>query len=510
MQLRGPQATFAGIAAPTPGSGSSSGRLAGLRVALVFPTFLDVELASHQDNARFLGAIPPLTLGYVASTLVRDGADVLLLDCPTLGMRMSEAIERVRAFDPHYVGFTLATVDWLSSLAWIQAFHADLSAKIIVGGIHMECYPVETLHHRCIHLGLAGHADVALTDLLVTDQEGGDLRMVPGAVFRDQEDQVVVVPEAPRPKHDEDMPLPARELWPTEKHFSIVSTRHHFTAAMSNFGCPFRCEFCILRGDAVRQRSAQSIVDEMEVCYREFGIREVDFFDPVFTIKRARVYAICDELDRRGLSRDMIWSIRARTDALDPALLDRMWQSGCRRICYGIESGSNQVLRRVDKRMVSTDHISQVIRATKARGYEVLAFVMIGNPLEDRHTVAMTRRLLNSLPIDLVQVASLFPLPKTPIYNEIVASTGVDYWREHVLHGTPVQPVVRLDTDLSDDEIGQLVTETYMHFYFRPRFARFALGRMREPAQLKRGLQAAAGISRSFASAALVGARALG
>ncbi len=491
--------------ARTPPTASTTDRLAGLRVALVFPTFLDVELASHQDNARFLGAIPPLTLGYVASALTRDGADVLLLDCPTLGIRLPEAIERVRAFAPHYVGFTLATVDWLSSLAWMQGFHAALDAKILVGGIHMECYPKETLTHECIHLGLVGHADVALTDLLVADQEGGDLRQVPGAVFRDNEGGVVVVPEAPRPKTDEGMPFPARELWPVEKHFSIVSTRHHFTAAMSNFGCPFRCEFCILRGDAVRQRSAESIVDEMEVCYHEFGIREVDFFDPVFTIKPARVHAICDELDRRGLSKDMIWSIRARTDALDVALLDRIWASGCRRVCYGIESGSNQVLRRVDKRMVSTDHISEVIRATKARGYEVLAFVMIGNPLEDRHTVAMTRRLLTSLPIDLVQVASLFPLPKTPIYNEIMARTGVDYWREHILHGTPMQPIVRLDTELGDEEIGQLVTEMYMHFYFRPRFAKFALGRLREPAQLRRGLEAAAGISRSFVAGALGG-----
>ena len=480
------------------------GPLAGLRVALVFPTFLDVELASHQDNARFLGAIPPLTLGYVASALQRDGADVMLLDCPTLGMKLPDAIAAVRAFDPTYVGFTLATVDWLSSLAWMQGFKDAMpGAHVLVGGIHMECYPKETLSHSCIELGLVGHADIALTRLLLAHSGEGNLADVPGAVFRDDEGEVVVVPADERPRQDQDMPIPARDLWPVERHFSIVSTQSHFTAAMSNFGCPFRCEFCILRGDAIRQRTAKSVVDEMEVCYHEFGIREIDFFDPVFTIKPDRVFAICDELDRRGLSRDLIWSIRARTDALDQALLDRMWASGCRRICYGIESGSNAILKRVDKRMKSTEHIGEVVRATKARGYEVLAFVMIGNPLEDERTVGMTRRLLTSLPIDLVQVASLFPLPKTPIYNEIMQRTGRDVWREHVLHGTPVKPVVRLDTDLDDDTIDRMVTETYMHFYFRPRFAKFALRRMSSPAQLQRGLRAAAGISRSFVGSAL-------
>ncbi len=478
-------------------------RLAGLKVALVFPTFLDVELASHQDNARFLGSIPPLTLGYVGATLREAGADVLLLDCPTLGMRLDRAVEAVRAFGPDYIGFSLATVDWSSSLAWMEGMKKAMpDAHILVGGIHMEIYPVETLSHECIELGLVGHADLALVELLETHQAGGDLGAVPGAVFRRNDGEVVCVPERPRPRDDDDMPFPARELWPTDKHFSIVSTESHFTAAMSNFGCPFRCEFCILRGDAIRQRSALSVVDEMEYCYHELGIREMDFFDPVFTIKRDRVYAICDEIDRRGLNK-MVWSIRARTDALDPALLDRMWRSGCRRICYGIESGSNAILQRVDKRMNSTDHIGEIIRATKARGYEVLAFVMIGNPLEDRRTVGMTRRLLTTEPIDLVQIAGLFPLPKTPIYEEIVAQTGVDIWREHVLHGTPVHPVIRLDTELDDAEIDHLVTETYMHFYFRPRFAKFALSRLKQPAQVRRGLAAAVGISRSFFEGAM-------
>jgi radical SAM superfamily enzyme YgiQ (UPF0313 family) len=480
-----------------------NGRLAGVRIALVFPTFLDVELASHQDNARFLGAIPPLSLGYVAAVFKRAGADVLILDCPTLGMRLPKAIEVVRTFDPTYVGFTLATVDWLSSLAWMEGFHKEFpSAHILVGGIHMELYPAETLTHDCVTLGFAGHADMGVVDLVERHQQGLPLDDLPGAVFRREDGTVQVNPEPPRPRTDENMPYPARELWPVEKHFSIVSTESHFTAAMSNFGCPYRCEFCILRGDALRQRSAASIVDEMELCYHEFGIREIDFFDPVFTMRRPRVFEVCDEIDRRGL-KGLIWSIRARTDALDPQVLDRMWESGCRRICFGIESGSNEILRRVDKRMISTDHIGEVIRASKKRGYEVLAFVMIGNPLETRRTVGMTRRLLTGLPIDLVQVASLFPLPKTPIYNELMARTGRDPWREHVLYGTKMSPVERLDTDLGDEEIQQLVTEMYLAFYFRPSFVKFALRRIKEPAQLRRGMEAAMGISKSFVTGAL-------
>ncbi len=478
---------------------TGEGRLSGLRVALVFPVFIDVELASYQDNAKYLGAIPPISLGYVAAVLEGAGAEVLLLDCPTLGMRLDRAIEVVRAFQPDYVGFTLATVDWLSSLTWMQGFKDALGVPIVVGGIHMECYPRETMTHDCIDIGLVGHADQGLVELLALHQEGGDLNTVPGACFRDVDGEVVLVPEAKRPRTDELMPFPARHLWPTEKHFSIVSTEKYFTAAMSNFGCPYRCEFCILRGDALRQRSAMSVVDEMEFCHRELGINEMDFFDPVFTMRRDRVFQICDEVKRRGLDR-MVWSIRARTDAVDEEMLDALWDAGCRRIFYGIESGSNEILKRVDKRQTSTEHIKHAIVATKKRGFEVLAFVMIGNPLETEVTVGMTRRLLKELPIDLVQIASLFPLPKTPIYEELMRMSGRDPWRDHILHGTPMKPTMRLDTTLDDETIRHLVTQTYMSFYFRPSFAKFALGRIKQPAQLKRGLEAAFGITKTFLS----------
>ena len=478
-----------------PPSGDS--RLAGLRVALVFPVFIDVELASYQDNAKYLGSIPPLSLGYVAAVLEAAGAEVLLLDCPTLGMRIERAIEVVRAFRADYVGFTLATVDWLSSLKWMSGFHEQLGVPIVVGGIHMECYPLETMTHDCISVGLVGHADQGLIELLETHHRGGDLSTIPGACFRDADGEVVLVPEGKRPRTDDGMPFPARHLWPTDKHFSIVSTETYFTAAMSNFGCPYRCEFCILRGDALRQRSATSVVDEMEYCYHELGIREMDFFDPVFTMRRDRTFQICEDIKRRGLD-DMVWSIRARTDAIDEEILDALWAAGCRRIFYGIESGANEILKRVDKRQTSTDHIRHNIIATKQRGFEVLAFVMIGNPLETTTTVGMTRRMLKELPIDLVQIASLFPLPKTPIYEQIMEITGNDPWREHILHGTPMKPTLRLDTPLDDEQIRHLVTQTYMSFYFRPSFARFALSRIKQPAQLRRGLEAALGITRTF------------
>ena len=214
-------------------------RLAGLRVALVFPDFLEQQLASYQDNGRFLGKVPPLSLAYVAGALEAAGAEVLLVDCIALGLHVDEAAGRVKAWRPDYVGFTLATVDWAGSLRWIQVFHERVGAPVIVGGIHMECYPAETLTHPCIALGFVGHADAGLVELLAAHHAGEPLDALPGAVFRRDDGSVQVNPPVPRPRGDDEMPRPARHLLPLDRYYSIVSTEHRYTAAMSNFGCPF-------------------------------------------------------------------------------------------------------------------------------------------------------------------------------------------------------------------------------------------------------------------------------
>ena len=95
-------------------------RLDGLRVALIFPHYVSVELASYADNGRFMGTVQPLSLLYVAAVLRDAGARVMVVDCPAEDLNMDQALQRVQAFRPDYMGFTLTTVDWASTLQWMR------------------------------------------------------------------------------------------------------------------------------------------------------------------------------------------------------------------------------------------------------------------------------------------------------------------------------------------------------------------------------------------------------
>ena len=82
-------------------------------------------------------------------------------------------------------------------------------------------------------------------------------------------------------------------------------------------------------------RAHPNVVDELELCVDGFGIRELDFFDSSFTIRKQRVIEICNEIKRRKL--DIVWAARTRVDCISDDVLKAMRSAGCTRIYYGIE-----------------------------------------------------------------------------------------------------------------------------------------------------------------------------
>ena len=125
------------------------------------------------------------------------------------------------------------------------------------------------------------------------------------------------------------------------------------TTVMSSRGCPFACEFCsnVVFGSSYRERSPSSVVDEVEEALA-LGYDRIAFADDVFTMRRERVIAVCDEIERRGLR--FAWECLARVDGIDRATAEAMRRAGCRTVFFGIESGSDPILRLMRKGITAT------------------------------------------------------------------------------------------------------------------------------------------------------------
>ena len=461
-------------------------KLAGLKVALVYPPYGPVKnepgIKTVKEN---YGIFPSLSLLYVAGILENAGAEVLFLDSHAHGWDLEETVQKLKVFGPDFIGYTVTTYLFFQTLDWIKAIKAEVPVPTLVGGVHMSIYPKETLTHPSIDYAVTHEAELALPELLHALTNRKDLRQVQGIAFRDGDD-VIVTP--PGPTVDVDTaPFPARHLIDNTVYHSFISKYRNFTCFLTSRGCPYKCIFCEQGSKAFRARSPSNVVDELEIAAYEHGVRELDFFDSSFTIRKDRVIAICEEINRRKL--EITWAARTRVDCINRDVLDAMHRAGCSRIYYGIESGNREILK-VLKKSTSLDVIKRVVTDTKAAGIDTFGYFMVGNPYDTPATVRQTIRLALDLDLDYAQFSKVTPMPATAMYDMLVEETGRDYWREFVLN--PHNDLVpRPRCKMTDAEIQRWTRLAYLRFYYRPEMVKRRLAAMESMDELKRSMATA-------------------
>jgi radical SAM superfamily enzyme YgiQ (UPF0313 family) len=292
---------------------------------------------------------------------------------------------------------------------------------LILAGVGPKAVETEILESfPWVDLIVRGEAERSAPLLLQALKAGGDLSKVPGISFR--QDGRVVHTERPPRIHDLDsLSRPAYHKVPLQRYtgFGMVTSR----------GCPYPCTFCSVAPIWDLQpvhRSPRSIVEEIRLLQEQAGAELVLFQDEFFVSGRAQVLAFCEELKRSGLK--VMWKAFGRVNLTDPEMMRAMEQNGCVEIRFGIESGSDEILRRVKKGFTAADSIRVVREATKIFR-RVDAFYVWGFPfetLQDFHQSVfqmisfrmMGARILPSM---------LCLLPQTEIYRKDVDPTRLEF-----------------------------------------------------------------------------------
>ncbi len=444
-------------------------QLEGLKVCFIFPNVALERTAALLQNVHALGPIQPMSLLYAAGIVEAAGAEVRLIDGTGNGLTKEDVIEQVKEFGPDVLAYTIATLDFAFSVEWIEDIRKECDLPVLVGGIHLSQFPLETLTHKCIDWGVVTDGEVTAVELLKTWQAGEDLSKVRGIVYRNDEGVPTMTESRATWVDVDETAWPARHLVNLDAYWSVMSRRKRFTAMMTGFGCPLSCTFCVLTEVPFRQRSPKSIADEMEYCYEELGIEEFDFFDPNFTFGKKRTRAICQEIIDRGLHKKVIWSPRARSDKVTKDIVELMAEAGCSQIRYGFDSGDPEILHNAQKWQGGLDSMRDAVGWARDAGMEVLGFFTLGNPGETHETIARSKAFVLSLDLDFIQVAPIFMLPGSPMYNTHVERTGDDFWRQHTLDLKPLDALPFLDTELTTEELKAAALDIYRSFYLRPR-----------------------------------------
>lgn len=438
------------------------------------------------------GYNPPLGLLYVAAYLEAQGRhDVAVIDAQVEELSYAQLAERIRDYHPDVVGLTALTFTILDVIHTIKVVKETASnAVIVIGGPHAHLFPEETLNLTGVDFVVIGEGEEVFSQLMDHIDEPAALRQIPGLVFR-YEGQIVKTGLAGMIQDLDSLPFPARHLVPYQKYSSLLALRTPITTMFTSRGCPFQCAFCDRPhlGKRFRARSPKNVVDEMEHCTR-MGIYEFLIYDDTFTVNRKRVLGICEEIHQRKL--DIGWDIRARVDTVDPELLKILRAAGCERIHYGVEAGTEKILKVLNKG-ITLEQAQNAFRWTKQAGIETLAYFMVGAPTETREDIRQTVEFAKRLDPDYVHMTILTPFPGTRIYfdgleNDVFPE---DFWREFAANPTSDFHPRYWERELSASELVEILNDAYKSFYIRPRYALRRLLRVRSFSELTRKAHAA-------------------
>ena len=459
-----------------------------MRIALIYPPFGNIE---NQPNIKAVadnyGLFPPLSLAYVAGILQHAGHKVKLIDANALRLSKQEVLKEVRDFNPDLLAFTITTYLFYPVLKWAKYLKENTGLKVLIGGVHMGLYPKETLSHKEIDYGIIGEAEETLPELISALETKKSLKDISGICYRKGNKVIVTKPRA-LIKNLDSIPFPLRNQLPNNKYCSFVSQRKNFATMITARGCPFKCIYCEQGNTPYRMRSAANIVDEIEKCYNKYKVKEIDFFDPEFTINKKHVIGICKEIKRRGIN--IAWSCRSRVDTVDNEMLKEMSKAGCYRIYYGIESGVPSILKTL-KKGTNLEIIRKNIALTKKNNIMTFGYFMIGSPGETKETIKRTVKFAKELNLDYAQFSKVSTLPGTELYKMLKPQLGYDYWQKFILNEKSRITLPRYRCSLSEEEIEEEVRKAYMQFYFRPSQLMKKISRTKSFDELRRDFKAA-------------------
>jgi len=263
-----------------------------MRVALIFPPYTHKIFSENLNTVdECFSLAPPIILAYVAAILEKHDHEVILVDARALNLSKEEALQQIKNFRPDILGFRAETYHFHDALEWISYLKSKLAIPVFAGGVNLTFYPKETIFHDGIDFGIIGEAIETLPNFLAVLENGGDFRQIPGIGYKANDGTVIINPPLEKYVDFDSYPFPARHLLPYEKYYSFISQRKYFTIMLTSTGCPFRCTFCAIPS-VFRMRTPKNVVDEMEICYRDFSIREIDFFDAVLFLNKPRVLEI--------------------------------------------------------------------------------------------------------------------------------------------------------------------------------------------------------------------------
>jgi radical SAM superfamily enzyme YgiQ (UPF0313 family) len=428
------------------------------------------------------GAMPPLSLLSIGAVLENEGFNVVVMDAHLKALSEDEVKKEIEAIGPAIVGITMMTATAIVSHRIAQLVkEVDPKTTVVVGGVHPDALPDETLRNRAIDYVVRGDGEYTMLEIC----QGRPVDEIQGLSHR----------RDGRPVHNPDRAIlmDLNELPPYAYH--LIAMGEYYPAAgayrrlpainmLMTRGCPGKCIFCNSAETKLRTRDARRVVDEIKHLRDTYGIREIQFYDDTFTVMKKNALHFCELMAEENVG--VGFSCFARTDCFSPKMAKALKAAGCHQVMFGVESGSQQILKTLRKD-IDLERTRQAVQEAKDAGIEVRAAFVFGTPGETHHTIQETADYAMSLDPDLAIYNITTPYPGTQFYHWAEENDRLktrDWWDYEL-----GEPIVELGT-ITGEELKEAYEKAFRKFYNRPRIYAKRLLKIRSITHLRDSVDA--------------------
>lgn len=372
--------------------------------------FIRTDMDEEKKHIHPRDILPPLAIGYAARILEDKGYEIKFIDNRIETLAENKLARLSIEWNPDII--FLYTESW--GLDSCIAYANDIkklrkNMLIIAIGPLVSCAP-ETLVYKgsSIDAALLGECELSPVSLIERLNKKGTLRAIKSIYLPDKHNaKVEVINDLDK------LPIPKYELFDPSKYISLCPLKLYkkvkWGYLLSSRGCPYECIFCspLIReryNKKVKLRSPERVADEIESLIR-LGANVISFNDDDFTLSRQHVIKVCNEIKRRNLA--VKWIAQARIDEVDKELLGIMKEAGCILLKFGIESGSNRIiriLRKTNKEIDWAKRTKEIFGHANQLGISTLSFFMIGSPTETEEELHESINLAKEIKPDIIQV----------------------------------------------------------------------------------------------------------
>jgi anaerobic magnesium-protoporphyrin IX monomethyl ester cyclase len=389
------------------------------KVGLIFPYF------RTKSSTEML--FPPLGAASLSAQLSLRAINSRIFDCTF--QTFARVAKDLLAYHPDIVGISSMILLSRNTFRFAELVRQRLpEALLVVGGPMPTLYP----ERYCGRFDLVfrGEADLSFPDFCqdyFSHQIGRkslyelDLAHYPGLYGRSLDLFVNNPITHYRAQEIRNFPIPDRSGFDHAAYHRAWMEKNgtRTTSIMVTLGCPFDCDFCSrpVFGHVYRKRDLDVVFEEIRQI-AQLGYDQLWIADDNFTLNLALLRKFC----QRMLGTGMKWSCLSRSTSIDAEIAHLMKEAGCQRVYLGLETGSDETLRLMNKKATLEDGI-QAVQHFRQAGIEVAAFFIVGYPGESTASIEQTFKLALSLPLNEISFNVPFPLPGSALFDRV---SGID------------------------------------------------------------------------------------